>query len=541
MIKGSATVMLTGHGRKNFAQYILWASIALISLVIPANIAGQPLQSNQQPPPKKPPTIGKTGGGIGKTGGGAKDPGGTAKGGGIGKTGGGVTTKLEPKVESKPDTKPIITITKVVSKGFLAIVTTPSAQVSIRPFNGPVKTYTASKEDGQVSPGPLNQGKYELKFELPGYEPYTYTISIVNGTLAQLTRPLISKFGAVRLAMGKQAAKDVIVKLDGIEVPPDKLTIEHEMIYIPRVPVGPHNLTVDKPDHIGKSWDKFEVKPGEGIENALPVNLELATITLKVKSEPGARVYVDNKDKGVTNSNGVLDIPDLFPGLRKLRVELFGYETKEQTLTLSLDKREVTEEVKLISVIETAEGTDSFQTDIKNWVWNGSLNWDLTPGRGRLVKEDTVALFKQDSSQNHFSYYKDFTLIFRIGFKEGKSASWVVRAQDDQNYYLFELTPEKLIFYVYQNGKPTKQGESIVLVNLKKPGDYFRIRLMAVGNKLEHFIEVDSNATTGPVTLGQTFSNDLFDRGGVGFRGLKGSQFYLIDQFIVTPAAGPPM
>src|SRR5262249_55714216 len=158
-------------------------------------------------------------------------------------------------------------------------------------------------------------------------------------------------------------------------------------------------------------------------------------------TSPQAEVSVDNLVRGAAGNDGALRIPDLEPGPRALKIRLAGYQTVERPLTLTLDKREIEEVIQLTSILETAEFSESFKAEIKNWTpASPRPGWSLEPGPppGLRVIGDAPALVNNTSIPNQpFNQYGDFTLVLTVKFVNGKGASWIVRAQDEKNYYLF--------------------------------------------------------------------------------------------------------
>jgi hypothetical protein len=137
--------------------------------------------------------------------------------------------------------------------------------------------------------------------------------------------------------------------------------------------------------------------------------------------------------------------------------------------------------------------------------------------------------------------YKDFRMEFDLVFGNGKGAVWVLRAQDENSYYLFQLTgpaasiPNFFRSFIYQNGQVKPLKSFRVPENLGVAGDRFHIIIEAKGPEIKHFIQLKSSPkATQPepfsVTTDTTFSN-----GRIGFGAIEGEEF--IVQFVgVIPA-----
>jgi hypothetical protein len=432
------------------------------------------------------------------------------------------------------------TIVVQPSEGYLALSTTPAARITLTAGGGK-RSFLANAE-GQLHVPKLKPGSYQIEIKHDDCQPHTESLKIVKGEPTVLFKPLIEKYGLVMLGLGALVAPDVAVKLDGQPVAPAQLQMEKEMIGLRRVPVGAHRIEISKPGYIDWSREKFEVKPGDAPDNLIPIDLERATIAVTIRSLPGARVYVDNEERGVVAADQILRVPGLPPGPHKLRLELFGYENAERPLALTLDRREMTEEVKLESLIEIAEDKEDFDASLGKWFPARPAQWQLENGRGMLVRGDAVALFKRASyPANRFNLYDDFTLVFRARFATGKGAAWIARARDARNYYRFELTTTRsakaaklFIASLCRDDRCTELSRDPVVVNIEEPNDTITIKLEARGAQLEHYISAVKDPRTGMQPLGRVISDELFQKGGVGLCAVNELETY-VSNFLVIP------
>jgi len=131
-------------------------------------------------------------------------------------------------------------------------------------------------------------------------------------------------------------------------------------------------------------------------------------------------------------------------------------------------------------------------------------------------------------------------MSFDIRFTNGRGASWVVRAKDDQNYYFFHLQPAvdglqaRFNFYVCRDGRCTLKDSKRYPELLNKPNDSYFIQLEARGPEFTHRITIQSNPwADDPQPLG-TFRDESFGYGGVGFRGINESEA-LLQNLVVIP------
>lgn len=460
-----------------------------------------------------------------------------------GKTSGPKVGKTSPKGQPEATEVPK-TIFVQPSEGYLALSTTPAATVLLS-GTGVKKSFQANGE-GQLHISKLRPGSYRIEIRHADCEAHTETLKIGKGEPTVLIKPLIEKYGTLVLGLGADAAKDLAIKLDGRLLQPAELQIEADRIGIKRIPVGPHKIAISKPGFLDWSREKFDVRPGETPDNLLPVDLERATIALQIKSLPGARVYIDNEAKGTIANDGMLRVAGLLPGARKLRLELFGYENVERPLTLSLDRRELAEEIVLESIVESAEDKEDFDPSQGKWFPARPAGWEMTAGRGMSVRGESPALFKRASyAAGRFNIYDDFTMVFRARFLTGKGMAWIARARDARNYYRFELTTSRsalggkwFVASLCREGTCTELSRDPVVVNIETPDDTITIKLEARGASLEHYIKAAADPRAEMQPLGRVISDEIFRKGGVGMCAVNGLESY-VSNFLVIPIKMP--
>jgi len=444
---------------------------------------------------------------------------------------------IEP-AEAPQNIREEIRVYRAPQKGSLVLFTTPKARVKLIPQSGRNQASRSgnANENGVCLFPNLSPGAYELQITGDDYQPLTGTISIEKGKPTGLNGTLLPKYGELTLALPEQDASDVTVWLDGESPATARLKLEGDAIKITRVEVGKHEVKLSKPGY--EDWSRrIEIKPGEVADNKVSVAMERAMVTLTVKTLPQAEVYVDNLMRGAIGGDGALRIPDLEPGAHILKVKLAGYQTADRPLTLSLERREVEETVKLNSILETAEFSEGFKENIKNWTKTWPRGWELpsAPQRGLRITGDAVALVNNTTIPNQpFNQYGDFLLLLNVKFANGKGASWVVRAQDDENYYLFELTTSQSKnqekawnFYICRDGNCALKDSQPCLAEIEKPESYIRISLEAKGNSFA--LKIPSQGDKG---MGPTFTDDTYRYGGIGLRAINGLEMFVTEFFI---------
>ena len=381
----------------------------------------------------------------------------------------------------------------------------------------------------------LPPGKYQIKVTHPDYDPFTDTVVIGKGEVVPLLPPLISKYGSIIVGGAPPGSK---LTLDGRQLTSgDYKSGEQGRIVISRVLVGKHSLKVSQAgfdDWVGQ----IEVKPGEPAPETAILNP--ATITLSVRTKPGAQVYLDDVSQNEVPASGEIVIPSLAPGRHRLHVRLDGFERADREIALTLNERKPVVAVELSPVAESIEAALDDN--------NPQLNWTPKPAwgfekRGIVVRGDAIALFKSANEQRQFNHYRNFTMHLGLSFANGKGAVWIVRAKDDKNYYLFELTNSKgtggkkmFNAYICKEGVLSFVKGTAVVDDIDNPKAFFRITLEVRGNRFIHNIEVSTDARPEMRPLGDfTDEKNTFAIGGVGFRGGNGIE-PIIHQLHVIPA-----
>ena len=133
-----------------------------------------------------------------------------------------------------------------------------------------------------------------------------------------------------------------------------------------------------------------------------------------------------------------------------------------------------------------------------------------------------------------FNQNGDFLLMLTVKFVNGKGASWVVRAQDDKNYYLFELATSQSNsrekawnLYICRDGNCELKYSQPCMADIEKPESHIRISLEAKGNSFA--LKIPSEGYRG---MGPTFTDDTFRYGGIGLRAIKGLEMFVTEFFI---------
>lgn len=417
-------------------------------------------------------------------------------------------------------------------KGYLALVTVPDAKVIITPLNDqnePGKPLPAGiAKLGLVTFSNIAPGNYKLEVTCEGYEPLNDFVTVAKGRATERVAPLASKFAILRVGLGKQAGQDIVVKMDGQPFPP--LRVEAGQLVFEQVPVGKRTFNFIKSGFSEWTLD-LDIRPGN---NFVSATMDVETIAVTVKTQPRAEVYVDDEQKREASEAGELKL-NLPLGEHRLRVTMPGFDPAGQTLNLAREPRALTVQMMLTPIAEDAAFDEPFNPQVKTWTpFPLPVGWQLQTTRPkglRLAGEAPAFVFNTSLPNRSFNIYKDFDLVMNVRLTDGKGLAWIVRAQDDKNYYLFELDNEKkeLLFSLYRNGQRQQIRVAGTVVSLEKDRPY-RIILEARGNQFRHLIVLDD--PNDPKPLGILFEDSTHAFGGIGLRAFNGGEV-LIDQFSI--------
>ena len=445
-----------------------------------------------------------------------------------------IVPKERPTFRSKPtgSTK-ARTRTRGVLNGVLFVLTDPpGATVLVKNRQGSVVNKKLSDQASNT--------EGEFRFEVP---PDTYSIEVSSDNYSSETRKGIAIKSAQseiqRVALTPTAGSIVIGPIEpGMNVfmdrkKPAKLNLmaEKNQIEINDVPVGTHTLSITHPNIV--DW-QTQVKVEGGSTTFLTIKFQLALVNLVVKSEPGATIYVDEISKGRVTEKGEIRIPDLKPGQHIIRAEKDGYEPGNRTLTLKASDAAAGD-----TLVEMKLSLRDFSPEFADYFIGGSGSWEAPSNwqveRGKMVVKGEGAGFVRGMT------YKDFNMVFDISFDNNKGAVWIVRARDNQNYYMFQLSgpkaasPKTFKSYICQNGQIRLiRPPELVVEDLSKSNDSFTITVEARGPVIKHFIQVKSSPSAdGPQPL-STVSDNTFAYGKVGF-GAKDDEKYTVHFINVVP------
>ena len=419
-----------------------------------------------------------------------------------------------PKTDSAPPTQ---------SKGVLIVLTNaPAAAIAIKPRDAAVRSVSGQSTAEGKFRAELLPGVYDIEVSAAKYASRRVegvkleTDYAVNVDLT----PLV---GSVQIG---PVEPDATVLIDGLKPVKFNAKREDKLIEFLEIPAGAHKLKVVQANQ--NEWTR-EIEVEGGKTKYIPTEFKAAVANLIVKTEPEAEVYIDDNYGGRANEKGDLKVLSLAPGQHSIKVKKNEYQPVEKSQVFSVGAAEL--KLPLTRVVFSPEFVDDFTG--AGTAWNAPATWQASPGKLR-VQGNGIGLIKEAS-------YKDFRMEFDLSFANGKGAVWILRAQDQRSYYLFQLTgpnastPNVFRTFLYQEGQSKLLKLLRVPENLGIPGDKFHIIVEARGSEIKHSIQLKSNPqATKPQPFSLT-TDTAFSNGRIGFGSIEGEEF-IVSFVSVIPA-----
>jgi len=401
--------------------------------------------------------------------------------------------------------------------GVLTVLTNTPASVLVRPRDAalkPVQGQSAGADNKFRAE--LPPGIYDIEVSASKYAPKK--VSNIKLETDEAVPIEMTPLGGVIQIGGVEP--DATVLLDDQKPASAVVKKDEKLIELSDVAAGRHRLRVKQNQ---TEWNR-EVTVEDGRTKYLAAEFAVALVGLVVKTEPDAEIYIDDNYGGRANERGEIRISNLAPGEHRIRAKKNEYEPLEKAQKFSAGPAEI--KLLLTRTVFSPEFVDTFDEGAK--FWNAPKSWQVSTGKLK-VQGPGIGLIKDTS-------YKDFKMEFDLIFGNGKGALWVLRAQDENSSYLFQLhgpasaTPNVFQTYLNQNGQLKLLKVFRIPENLGTPGEKFHIIVQAHGSEIKHFLQVKSNPKA---TQPQPFSlvtDTTFSNGKIGFGTKDGEEFVV--QFV---------
>lgn len=164
----------------------------------------------------------------------------------------------------------------------------------------------------------LLPGTHRLRLTSPGFQTKELEVQIIDRTPQKLDVSLVSDSGSLQVETDPVGAE---VLLNGIGRGITPCLLE-------RIPEGEVSLEIRSNGYIPS---RQSLKLAAGEIQTLRITLKPMPATLRVTSLPAkGRVYLDNIFQG----EAPVELTDLLPGTRRVRVEIVGYDPEARDVTL---------------------------------------------------------------------------------------------------------------------------------------------------------------------------------------------------------------
>ena len=415
-------------------------------------------------------------------------------------------------------------------------------------------------ETGEVTLGRLIEhmqtevpklAKFDGKVQKPYVEMDGYGGSLVLAKLEPSVRKVVPAPGPVTpppavlttgsfSVVSESGARIEIVPLSGDRTQARIGTIpEGQSVYNSGpLPFGAYRITATREGFVTNTSPPEELSASKATA-VVPLELKKATYTLTVKAN------VQDGSVSVSAKGGPTVVYKLKEG-RAVAPQLSG---GEYTVTINPDDvgfQPATESVNVNGDLERdfklVRGLMKVPLDAQFGLpaqWRLPAGWSSTPalevnGEGRAMLREEVGRLA------------DFELSTNVELLNGTSVSFIVRALDEQNYYLVRLcgpradTPNMLRFFVVKNGQEPRSLRDMPLhgYNLS---EQFTFDMKVIGSQFEFFIDDYSKRSDGTfIGLDQVgkHPDSTFATGSMGIAAGPNDKAKIF-QYLVCPGLCP--
>ena len=413
--------------------------------------------------------------------------------------------RIEKKATGVPAAQPKGSrVAQKRTNAVLFVLTEPAEALVLIKSRGAVVKQGQS-EDGEFRTE-LSPGTYDVEVTSAKHVSFTGKATVKTGEPKILPVGLTPTTGSILVG---PVEPDVDISIDGAKPANIKIYKAENQVEIEEILAGFHSLRITHPTIADWEVEKIEVRGG--FRSYIAPKFKPAIVNLIVRSEPGAEIYVDGTYKGEVAETGRTGALQVAPGRHLIRAVKGEYSPAEHEGSFAAGDAEI--EIKLSRIAFSPEFSDYFVEGTR--FWTVPSTWQVSRGNA-LVRGQGVGLVRD-------KVYKDFTMEFDVRFSNGRGAAWVVRARDNKNFYLFQLTgprsgtPNTFRSYLCQDGQMKLLKTDFVAEDLSRPNDSFHIIVEARGGTIKHSIQVKSAPKADGAQPLSTLSDQSLAYGTVGF------------------------
>jgi hypothetical protein len=438
--------------------------------------------------------------------------------------------KPREKPKTAPRTTPNVRKAVVASNGTLVVLSdVPNARVTV---GG--KSVGTTNAEGELQHEMAANRSYDVVVSAGDeYEPYVERVRLAPRGVATVQAELKFKYGLLELGPILPNAK---ILVDGR--PAARVTRDDAkgLFTVDGIAPGEHTIVYEAPGYVPIEG-KLAVVAGSTY--TLVRAPQPARVTLTITTEPDARIYVDDVQKGRVSAGGRFTVDDVAPGAHVVKVVKDGYDEFTARREFAVGSP-VTLDAKLVPT-PASELLEDFGVGVGAW---------NPPAMGCAAANGALAVSGATSPCLPRGYsYRDFDMSFYVTLTEGRGAAWVARAATADDYYLFYLSgprgrfPNRFTTYIVRGGRLDLAApvRSVALATRIVGDGKYTIALKARGGSFTTTITPEDVRLT-PEDAGKVIPLDswrdppeTFTYGAIGFRTV-GDERFAVDTVNVTPA-----
>lgn len=433
----------------------------------------------------------------------------------------GTSAQSKPGLQTTPAPRPAPV--RVAPPASITVLTgVPGADIRLERIGGRHRGVTAltarTTADGAATFERVSPGRYRVVATAPDCRDVILETVAAAGHSARIEARLVSLFGSVVLA-GAGLNADARILVDSVEVTGSRIERTSDGRIRIRLEPGERELVVESPRRVAHR-ERIRVIAGQ--DSVVAVALTLVPGRVRVRTVPGATIYIDDATAGRIPLSGELSIRVDADVVHRVRVEADDFEPFAVDAAAAAGA-ETLLAAELKRIPTTGPFGDVFLSEALE-LWDAPQGWKAVPARQTLVVTgDGVGLART-------VHYEDFELVFNLKIVEGTGAAWVVRGSSRGSGYVFVLTgpeatwPNQLRVHEMRDGRfdlgklicaPLPVIPDVVV------GESYSVRVRVEGNTVRTWLR--SGATGREVSIGNFVDSDQrFRTGGIGFAGLGG-------------------
>ena len=325
---------------------------------------------------------------------------------------------------------------------------------------------------------------------------------------------------------------------------------------------GDYKVVASKDDYEPEEVEKVKINPQKA--HGLNMDLKALTYTLKIDSNlTGGEVFYAQaiqKGKNAAGSiiseqlgnycvvkiapNGEAVIPDLKKGYYDIDIRPDSLEFAKKQTGINIPE-DIDQDDTTIAELQTfqieIEKNISRETFSTVWIpadWNMPAGWSLE--RGMKVRGVEGIALPQNP---RYRYYVDFEMLADVKLKDDGTLGFVLRAEDNKNYYLLEISgakganPHTARLYAVKNGVAQFLNSATTVSFARSLASANGFRIMILGDAKGFTVRIEDSDTGQTHAVGLlTDQYNTYKKGAVGIAGQAKSNFEVNYFTVCTPS-----